>query len=241
MFKPQIKTLKDLTLIRQIVLNIQLKNVWHLNISPCLYVKFLISNYVPMWFTCKQHVRITDGPKHLYTQTQLTKVLKEPVLSSSRENISWNAYWAHPEVLLLSMLADQSKSIRVKAVDKILSLRGESDQGDDQPRLYELPKLKFDAKSYSEMIDWKTEQISEPVLTVKMTKHELLSLKDSPLELPRYPSNTQSVERLVKQTTRAASSVAGFQARDGFLRASATSRALLPKFESKKDFENNFV
>lgn len=204
-------------------------------------VKFLVSNYVPMWFACKQHVRITDGPKHLHTQLKLLKVVKEPVLSIAKQNIAQNAYWAHPEVLLVAMLADNSKSIRSKAVEEVLKLRGDSNLGDDQPRLYEVPQINFNAKCYSGMIDWKMEVIYEPVLTVKMSKEELLSLKDSPLTLPRYPSNTQSVERLVKQTSRAASSVAGFEARDGFLRASATSRMLLPKFESKKDFENNFV
>ena len=163
------------------------------------------------------------------------------MISIAKENIARNAYWAHPEVLLLAMLADQKESIRSKAVDKILCVRGDSDYGDSRPRLYEVPVLKFNARSYTEMIDWKTEAIYEPVLTVSMSKDELLSLKHSPLSVPRYPSNTQSVERLVKQVSRAASSVAGFEARDGFLRASATSRQLLPKFESKKDFENNFV
>ena len=206
-----------------------------------LCVKFLVSNYVPKWCACKQHVRITEGPKHLHNQTKLLKVVKEPVLSIAKKNVAQNAYWAHPEVLLVAMLADNSKSIRNKAVEKILSLRGDSDFGDNQPRLYEVPQLKFNANCYTDMIDWKQEKIYEPVLTVKMSKEELLALKDSPLNLPRYPSNTQSVERLVKQTSRAASSVAGFDARDGFLRASATSRMLLPKFESKKDFENNFV
>lgn len=204
-------------------------------------VKFLISNYVPMWFTCKQHIRITDGPKHLFTQTKLIQVLQEPVLSVAKKNISQNAYWAHPEVLLLAMLADQDKIMRTRAVDKILSLRGDSDQGDDQPRLYEVPQLKFNAKCYADMIDWKIEKIYEPVITVKMGKAELLALKDSPLTLPRYPSNTQSVERLVAQTSRAAAAVAGFHARDGFLRASSKSRNLMPKFESKQDFENNFI
>ena len=206
-----------------------------------LCVKFLVSNYVPMWFACKQHVRITDGPKHLHTQRKLLKVVKEPVLSIAKKNIAQNAYWAHPEVLLVAMLADKNQSIRSKAVEEIIKLRGDSDLGDDQPRLYHVPQLKFTAKCYSEMIDWKLEVIYEPVLTVKMSMEELLALKDSPLIMPRYSSNTQSVERLVKQTSRAASSVAGFEARDGFLRASATSRILLPKFESKRDFENNFV
>ena len=172
-----------------------------------LLVKFLISNYVPMWFACKQHTRITDGPKHLFNQIKLIKLLKDPVLSIVKE-----------------------------AFERILLLRGDQDVGDDQPRLYLVPQLQFNAKSYTAMIDWDAEEIYEPVLTVKMSREELLELKKAPLALPRFPSNTKSVERLVKQASRAASSVAGFDARDGFLRASTTSCELLPKFESKKDF-----
>ena len=88
------------------------------------------------------------------------------------------------------MLADKDKSIRAKAVEEIIKLIGNSDLGDDQPRLYKVPQLKFNAKCYSDMIDWKIKVIYELVLTVKMYKEELLSLKDSPLILPRYPSNT---------------------------------------------------
>ena len=126
-------------------------------------------------------------------------------------------------------------------MDKIFSLCRGSDHGDDQPRLYEAPVLKFNDKSYTEMIDWKRETVYEPVPTVKMSKSELLSLNKSSLSLPKYPSNTQSVERFVKQISRAASSVAVYEATDGFLRASATFRQLLPKFDSNQDFENNLV
>ena len=100
-----------------------------------LCVKFLVSNYVPKWCACKQHVRITEGLKYLNNQTKLLKVVKEPVLSIAKKNVAQNSYLAHPEVLLVAMLADNSKSIRTKAVEKILSLRADSDFGDDQPRL----------------------------------------------------------------------------------------------------------
>jgi hypothetical protein len=56
-----------------------------------LLVQFLMSNYVPMWFACKQHTRITDGPKHLFNQIKLIKLLKDPVLSIVKENIAQNA------------------------------------------------------------------------------------------------------------------------------------------------------
>ena len=97
---------------------------------------FLVSNYIPMWFACKQHPKITDGPKQLFNQVKLLKVLKEPVLNIVKENMAQNSYWAHPEVLLLSMLADKNAEIRSNAIEKILHLRGDNDQGDDQPRLY---------------------------------------------------------------------------------------------------------
>ena len=35
--------------------------------------------------------------------------------------------------------------------------------------------------------------------------------------------------------------VAGFEARDGYIRAAQESRKLMPKFRSKKDFKENFV
>ena len=45
----------------------------------------------------------------------------------------------------------------------------------------------------------------------------------------------------VKATTKAAQVVAGFDARDGYIRAAQESRSMMPKFISKKDFKNNFV
>ena len=91
------------------------------------------------------------------------------------------------------------------------------------------------------MIDWKAETLYEPSLTTGLSSAELSTLKSAPIILPRYPAHTQSVERLVKQTTRDAETVAGYSARDGFLRASALSRNLMPRFESKQDYVNNFL
>ena len=82
------------------------------------------------------------------------------------------------------------------------------------------------------MIDWKKETMYEPAITTSLTAAELNNLKLSPLVLPKYPAHTQSVERLVRQTSRAAAHVAGYSARDGFLRASAKSRELMPSFGS---------
>ena len=91
------------------------------------------------------------------------------------------------------------------------------------------------------MIDWYSKTLYELCLTAGVTLSQVTDLKYSTLSLPSYPAHTQSVERLVKQTTRAAESVAGYSARVGFLRVSSKSREMMPRLESKKDFENNFL
>ena len=133
------------------------------------------------------------------------------------------------------MLTDTDEKVREMAVDKIMAIRGESESGDNNTRKFIIPNLQFQAAKYTEMIDWAAETVHEPTLTTSLSSAELSSIKSSPLALPKYPGNTQSVEWLVKQTTRAADTVAGYSARDGFLRASAKSREMMPRFESKQD------
>ena len=141
----------------------------------------------------------------------------------------------------MSMLTDADPEVRSDAVEKILNIRGSQDMVNNSTRKFIIPKLNFEASSYTDMIDWRAETLYEPALTTSLSTSELVKLKIDPLNMPRYPAHTQSVERLVKQTSRAASSVAGYSARDGFLRASAKSTELMPRFESKKDYQNNFL
>ena len=139
------------------------------------------------------------------------------------------------------MLTDADQTVRVKAVDVILNLRGTQELGDDKPRKFIIPELKFDAASYAEIIDWKKEALYEPAVTTSLTALELRDLMLVSLMLTRYSAHTLSVERLVKQTSKAAAHVAGYAARDGFLRASAKSREIMPKFGSKQDYQNIFL
>ena len=56
-----------------------------------------------------------------------------------------------------------------------------------------------------------------------------------PMVVPYRPVHGQSMERAVKQVTRACESVFGAENRDGFIRAGVANRQLMPKNESKKD------
>ena len=139
------------------------------------------------------------------------------------------------------MLSDQNEKIRSRAVEVIQNLRENEDQGNTSCRIYIKPNILFDAEQYPDMIDWNVEAVHEPITTTGLTKETLHTLTDTPLVVPPFPCHTQSVERLLKQVTRASAAVAGHNSRDGFIRVSAKSREKLPKFESKKDFVNNFA
>ena len=59
---------------------------------------------------------------------KLSKKLQELV----QEVLQGNAYFAHPEAILLAMLADDDADIRAQAVNQILTIRMKAQNLDDQ-------------------------------------------------------------------------------------------------------------
>lgn len=190
----------------------------------------------------------------------------------AKKAIQRNAFPAHPENLLLCMLADENSTIRRKAVTIVQKIRiqaasngcstDDSDEDekivvgyseteesdtdevmavDESIRLFAVPKLKFQAKTYDNMINWKAETLTEPPLTLKLTNDEILNIIDKPLDAKNYPCHSQSVERMVKVVSDASAAVYGEQRRDGFIRQRVKSRKLMSKINSKKDFNTHFV
>ncbi|KAG7157448.1 hypothetical protein Hamer_G005885, partial [Homarus americanus] len=56
--------------------------------------------------------------------------------------------------------------------------------------------------------------ILEPPLTTSLTSQELRNLKETPMQVPKWPSHTQSVERCVKMVTEAAGHVYSHERRE---------------------------
>lgn len=56
------------------------------------------------------------------------------------------------------------------------------------------------------------------------------------IDSPRIPCHTQAVERTVKLVTEAAENVCESLAREGYIKAKINSRKLMPKFDTKKQF-----
>ena len=79
-------------------------------------------------------------------------------------NFQNNAYFAHGENILLTMLTDDDESVRGRAVDKVLQIRqyedniGRTDENLSSSanmtkvRKFKIPKIDFNAQSYDTSI-----------------------------------------------------------------------------------------
>ncbi|KAG7176475.1 hypothetical protein Hamer_G029564, partial [Homarus americanus] len=73
--------------------------------------------------------------------------------------------------------------------------------------------INVNATKLSELVDLSLE-VLEPPLTTSLTSQELRNLKETPMQVPKWPSHTQSVERCVKMVTEAADHVYSHERRE---------------------------
>ena len=75
--------------------------------------------------------------------------------------IQRNAYFSHPENLILAMLIDDKPIIRTLALRRILKTRNQT-QNDIGVRKFKVPNINFEADEYYEMINYATYFNNEP-------------------------------------------------------------------------------
>ena len=68
---------------------------------------------------------MTDGPHNIFVCLQLLKHLNDMKINIVKEVVQRNAFFAHPDQLLLAMCADKDEAVRREAVNKIRKLRNQ--------------------------------------------------------------------------------------------------------------------
>ncbi|XP_053950548.1 uncharacterized protein LOC128871890 [Anastrepha ludens] len=169
--------------------------------------------YLPMWFQIKLNDSIADGARHVFTMIKNSRYLPEHLLRVVDPVIQHNAYFAHPENLLLSMVTDENRNVRKIGVQRILKARETTSTAKNSVRSFILPKLNFNATNYYEMIDWSSTILSPPPVLRNVLNADLLSSIDnqpsiSQWNLSSFPCHTQAVERTVKLVTEASNKFA---------------------------------
>src|SRR5277367_31615 len=205
---------------------------------------FVMRVYAPMWFHIKTHNTIMDAPKNLSLTIVRTRYLCEDQ-QEIHTVLQNNAFWAHPENLLVAMLKDERNYVREKAAAHIIEARSvRLRQKKEVISKFDLPKLNFTADDYVDLIDWSACDVTEPPITMSLTTEnfeEILAGDETSLQpidsFFSLPCHSQAVERIVKEVTAASDTVFGHATRDGFIRARLLNRQIMPKFDSKSQFQ----
>lgn len=202
---------------------------------------YIMLVYAPMWFEIKMKSSCKDGARHFYQMVKKSRYLDAELKKVVDPVLQRNAFFAHPENMLLAMITDERPHIRELGLRRILKARTlkSRDKG-GSIRQFRIPKLNFDADMYETLIDWSKESVTEPPVMTMMSDDELTGLivaEMTPSVLfPKFPCHTQAVERCVKVVTEASAAVCDEKSRDGFIRTRLASRELMPTLESKRDF-----
>ena len=151
--------------------------------------------------------------------------------------IQTNAYFAHPENILIAMLHDRRIEVRRLALNHIKESRLSKCQN---LRKFEIPCLIYSANEYFNMIDWRKCKITEPPMTMNMPLEELKDFVEEYHEgdepLFRFPAHTQAVERTVKLVTETPIQVCDDKAKDERIRTVILRRKQQLSLETKSDY-----
>ena len=192
-------------------------------------VKIILNLYAPMALEIRHKPNVTEGAKHLFKQLCLARDCLIPKeFKIFREVFENNCYFAHPEAILLTAMFDNDLSIRQKALKYILEARKREAKA-KKFRKFMLPKkfLNFEASNYFEMVYFekmKPKDITEPPLLKKFSNDELKKFAKGSIKITigDIPCHSQSVERLVAITSKAAASEIG--------QTNRHSHILVPKY-----------
>ena len=192
--------------------------------------------YYPMWFEAKVKHNFIEGPRHVLKQLELLRLQPNKVQEIVMPTVISSAWYSHSEAVLQTLLCSEDEVERRFAVQKVLGLREGRMTGDInvRPRIH-APFFNQNATKLVDLISWE-DNVFEPIFTCSLSPDSIREFLDRAMEVPYMPVHGQSMERLVKQVTVACESVFGYEARDGFIRARAASRLMIPKNTTKKDF-----
>ncbi len=200
--------------------------------------KFVIKVYARLWFSIKSQSSCKYGGLHVWEMIHCSRYLDESLKQVIDPVIQRNAYFAHPENLLLCMLVDERTYVRELGLRRIL--KAKKQEVKSSIRRFKIPSLNFNSTDYFDLVHWQNCEVTVPPILTSMSEEQIMSLiagHAPPLmEFESFPCHTQSVERCVKLVTQSAAAVCGAKSRDGFIRNRIQSRELMPQFETKLQY-----
>ena len=110
----------------------------------------------------------------------------------------------------------------------------ETQVGDSSPRQRKKARsLNLEVNTVSQITNW-MENAYEPPLTCSLTSQDLEQFIEEPMDVPKWSSHNQGVERVVKMVTKVSIKYFSHEKRDGAIRLQQANRQAY-RVESKQD------
>ncbi len=84
-----------------------------------------MKSYAPVWFDIKKNYTVKDGPKHILKVVKTTRHLPDNIKQIIDPVIQRNAFFCHPENMMLAMIMDERPHIRELGYRRMLKSRNE--------------------------------------------------------------------------------------------------------------------
>ena len=166
-------------------------------------VNYIIMVYLPTVLSVRMEDNIVAASKHFLMNVILVeKYCLEEEKSVLHPILQFNAYMAHPENVLISMVGSEKKEERKRGVEEIKRIRKvkvSRPRGKKKVRKFKCPELNFKATSLENLSLEFPKNKLEPPLTKTLTTEELEALVDTPFSRS-LPCTTTAVERAVQVT-----------------------------------------
>lgn len=118
----------------------------------------MIEVYAPTMLEIKRHPSCVLGQTHFFHIIERSRFLSTEIRRHIAVVLQNNAYFAHPENVLLAMTNDDRASVRELAWFRIMAAK-ESNKN-DLIRTFRLPKIKLNTTDYVDLIDWSSTEIT---------------------------------------------------------------------------------
>lgn len=217
-------------------------------------IEFVQNVYIPMMFQIKHYSQWIYGATHIFNMLMFSQRLGKDTFGVVKSRIQFNGFFAHAENILLCMTCDKSKDVRRAAYNTIISIREQIDQQNPQKvRVFRKPQINIqyvnhtttsnannNYKHYSNLIDWKQEDIFEPPFTKNLTNEQLkqcIDDEDYIRNMPSIPCHSQKTEFYVQIVKNIVSKYLGQESQDERVKGKIIARELSSINQKKSEYK----
>ena len=137
-----------------------------------ILASYIVKTYAPVWFDVKRYHSVKYGPKHIFKVVKTTRHFPDNIKKVIDPVIQRNAFFCHPENMLLAMIVDERRHIRELGYKKILEARNQQ-LNRKYVRTFTPPSINFVATDYSELIDWTKCELSPPPIMESIKREDI--------------------------------------------------------------------